>query len=162
MKTGFICASGLNIVATVERGGRQLLAVVLGGSSGRERDQMAAQMLLRGFAGEYKDKGENVVNLVDDTTSPPTDMTSLICGKKAKTYVRAQMKAFPMGLPGQPSYLTDKIASNIYQATDLGPVGGPAPAQSSDDQVAQGDGDAPTTAAPPPVPAPHRVRHSRR
>lgn len=162
MKTGFICASGLNIVATVERNGRQLLAVVLGGSSGRERDQMAAQMLLRGFAGEYKDKGESVVDLVDDTTSPPTDMTSLICGKKAKTYVRAQMKAFPMGLPGQPSYLTDKIASNIYQATDLGPVGGPAPTQSPGDQVAQGDGDAPTTAAPPPVPAPHRVRHTRR
>jgi D-alanyl-D-alanine carboxypeptidase len=161
MKTGFICASGLNMVATVERNGRQLLAVVLGGSSGRERDQMAAQMLLRGFAGEYPDKSQGVVDLVDDTTSPPTDMSQLICGKKARTYVRAQMKAFPLGLPGKPSYLTDKIASQIYQATDLGPVGGPPAAP--EDQVAQGDGDAPVVAPPPkaPVPLPHRVRHRR-
>ena len=37
MKTGFVCASGLNMVATVERNGRRLLAVVLGGSSGHNR-----------------------------------------------------------------------------------------------------------------------------
>ena len=40
MKTGYVCASGLNIVATVERGGRRLLAVVLGGSSARERNEL--------------------------------------------------------------------------------------------------------------------------
>src|SRR5665213_2385133 len=60
MKTGFICASGLNLVATVNRGGRQLLAVVLGGSSERERDQMAGQLLLKGFAGDFKDSGKSV------------------------------------------------------------------------------------------------------
>src|SRR5690606_35493966 len=35
MKTGFVCASGLNMVATVERNGRHLLGVVLGASSAR-------------------------------------------------------------------------------------------------------------------------------
>src|SRR5665213_1943626 len=79
MKTGFICASGLNLVATVNRGGRQLLAVVLGGSSERERDQMAGQLLLRGFSGEFKDTGNSVVNIADDTTSPPVDMKPLLC-----------------------------------------------------------------------------------
>jgi D-alanyl-D-alanine carboxypeptidase len=169
MKTGFVCGSGLNIVATVNRNGRELMAVVLGGSSARERDQMAAQMLLRGFAGEYPDKGESVVDLVDDTKSPPTDMTPLICGKKARAYVRAQMKAYPLGLPGKPSYLTDKIASVVYQATDLGPAGGPAVAVTAaapDDQTAQGDGGDPTPedAAPPspaPIPMPPRPHRSR-
>jgi D-alanyl-D-alanine carboxypeptidase len=164
MKTGFVCGSGFNLVATVNRSGRQLLAVVLGGSSGRERDQMAAQMLLRGFSGELKDGGKSVVDLVDDTTSPPTDMTPLICGKQARAYISAQIKAFPLGLHGQPSYLTDKIVSNVYQATNLGPVGGPAVADASAaGQLAQGDGDAappvavtPVTKKPVAPPAPHR------
>ena len=46
MKTGYICQSGLNIVATVERDGRSLLAVVLGASSARERNELAAQLFL--------------------------------------------------------------------------------------------------------------------
>ena len=50
MKTGFICASGLNIVATVERQGRSLMAVVLGGSSARERNEMTAELFLRGLS----------------------------------------------------------------------------------------------------------------
>jgi D-alanyl-D-alanine carboxypeptidase len=163
MKTGFICSAGLNIVATAHRNGRELMAIVLGGSSGRERDEMAAQMLLRGFAGEYPDKGESVVNLVDDLKSPPTDMTSYICGKKAKEYVRAQRKAYPMGLPGKPSYLTDKIASIVYNATDLGPAGGPAVASAADSPDAQGDGDGPPDAvaktASAPIPMPRRASH---
>jgi D-alanyl-D-alanine carboxypeptidase len=165
MKTGFICSSGLNIVATAHRNGRELMAIVLGGSSGRERDEMAAQMLLRGFAGEYPDKGESVVNLLDDLTSPPTDMAPYICGKKAKEYVRDQRKAYPMGLPGKPSYLTDKIASIVYNATDLGPAGGPAVATAADTPDAQGDGDGPPDAAAKtadaPTPMPRRATHHR-
>ena len=39
MKTGFICASGFNLVATATRSGKQLIAVVLGAPSGpRGRD----------------------------------------------------------------------------------------------------------------------------
>ena len=37
MKTGFICASGFNLVATATRNGRQLIAVVLGASSSERR-----------------------------------------------------------------------------------------------------------------------------
>ena len=51
MKTGYICSSGLNIVASMERDGRSLIAVVLGGSSARERNEIAAQLFLRGLSG---------------------------------------------------------------------------------------------------------------
>ena len=102
MKTGYICASGLNVVATVDRGGRQLLAVVLGGTSARERDQLAAQMLLAGFAGQYPDTGNSVVNIADDTVAPPMDMKPLLCGAKARAYVNARLKQFPMGMRGKP------------------------------------------------------------
>jgi len=119
MKTGYICASGLNIVATVERSGRSLLAVVLGGSSARERNEMAAEMFLRGLSGAYPGEGKSVVALAN-LDQPPVDMRPQICGKKAKTYAAERQKAFPMGLKGKPSYLTDEIDGLEYEAIDLG------------------------------------------
>ena len=49
MKTGFICASGFNIVASATRSDRRLVAVVLGESSARERNARAARLLEHGF-----------------------------------------------------------------------------------------------------------------
>src|SRR6476646_1381985 len=49
-KTGFICASGYNLVASATRNGKRLIAVVLGASSGQARAVKAAQLLERGFA----------------------------------------------------------------------------------------------------------------
>ena len=49
MKTGFICASGYNVVASATRNGRRLIAIVLGSYSGAVRAQKAAQLLERGF-----------------------------------------------------------------------------------------------------------------
>ena len=51
MKTGFICASGFNVVASATRNGRRLIAIVLGAYSGAVRAQKAAQLLERGFNG---------------------------------------------------------------------------------------------------------------
>ena len=52
-KTGFICASGYNLVASATRNGKRLIAVVLGSSSGPARAVRAAQLLdgLRGSTG---------------------------------------------------------------------------------------------------------------
>ena len=49
MKTGFICASGFNLVATATRDGKQLIAVVLGAPSGAARAVKAAEILESGF-----------------------------------------------------------------------------------------------------------------
>jgi D-alanyl-D-alanine carboxypeptidase len=49
MKTGFICASGFNLVASATRDGRRLIAVVLGAPSSAVRAIKAAQLLERGF-----------------------------------------------------------------------------------------------------------------
>ncbi len=120
MKTGYICASGLNIVATIQRGGREMLAVVLGGSSARERNEMTAELFLRGLSGAVKGTGVSVVALANDLDGEPVNMRAQICGKQAKEYVAAREAAFPMGLKGHPSYLTDDIEGMIYEATDLG------------------------------------------
>lgn len=120
MKTGFICASGLNLVADVDRNGRRLLAVVLGGSSGRDRNERAAGLLLKGLSGSATPTGQTILNVSNAVGAAPIDMRANICGKDAATYVKAQEAAFPMGMKGQPSYLTDQIAAVEHVATDLG------------------------------------------
>jgi len=121
MKTGYVCASGLNIVATVDRGGRQLLAVVLGGSSGRERNERAAELFLNALNGRVSPTGQTVLTMAN-SGGAPTDMRQNICGKESAAYVKAQEAAFPMGLKDQPSYLTDLVAVREYTAVDLGRV----------------------------------------
>jgi D-alanyl-D-alanine carboxypeptidase len=49
MKTGFICASGFNLVASATRRGRRLIAVVLGAPSSPVRGEKAARLLESGF-----------------------------------------------------------------------------------------------------------------
>ncbi len=49
MKTGYICASGYNVVASARRGDRKIVAVVLGERSGAARSRRAASLLEHGF-----------------------------------------------------------------------------------------------------------------
>lgn len=122
MKTGYVCASGLNIVATVDRNGRSLMAVVLGGSSARERNERAAGLILDALNGRLTPTGHTVLTLPNAVGAAPVDMRANICGKDAKAYVAAREAAFPMGLKGQPSYLTEDILVTEYTAVDLGRI----------------------------------------
>ena len=45
IKTGYTRASGFNLVSSVTRGNRQIVGVVLGGESGRSRDQHMASLI---------------------------------------------------------------------------------------------------------------------
>jgi len=49
IKTGYVNASGYNLVASVQRDGRRLIGVVFGGSSGRARDAHMVSLLDDGF-----------------------------------------------------------------------------------------------------------------
>ena len=53
MKTGYICASGYNLVASATRGDRRLVAVVLGATSGKARTEAASALLEDGFNGGF-------------------------------------------------------------------------------------------------------------
>lgn len=119
MKTGYVCSSGLNIVATADRRGRSLMAVVFGGSSGRERGEMAASLLDRGFSGELRGTGRLITNL-GNTGGQPTDMRPYLCGTEAADYVAERKRDFPWGLEGQPSYLDDDIAPREVRVSVLG------------------------------------------
>ncbi|WP_375414172.1 D-alanyl-D-alanine carboxypeptidase family protein [uncultured Bradyrhizobium sp.] len=86
-KTGFICASGYNLVASATRNGKRLIAVVLGSSSGRMRAVRAAQLLERGFANNnltwLRPALGTVDNLVPIDASPP-NLRDEMCGGKRK------------------------------------------------------------------------------
>jgi D-alanyl-D-alanine carboxypeptidase len=86
-KTGFICASGYNLVASATRDGKRLIAVVLGSSSGMMRAVRAAQLLDRGFANNtlswLKPSLGTVDNLVPIDASPP-NLRDEMCGGKRK------------------------------------------------------------------------------
>jgi len=119
MKTGYICASGLNIVATVERSGRKLLVVVLGASSERERGELVGQMVSQYLGGTGLGTGRSVTNIRNQIGSAPVNMRSRMCGEQAASYKAGRAAAFPFGRAGQPSYLTDNIAPLTYRVDVL-------------------------------------------
>lgn len=49
IKTGYIRASGFNLVSSVQRDGRRIIAVVFGGKTARSRDKHMVKLLDRGF-----------------------------------------------------------------------------------------------------------------
>jgi D-alanyl-D-alanine carboxypeptidase len=86
-KTGFICASGYNLVASATRNGRRLIAVVLGANSGTARAVKAAQLLERGFGQDglswLRPSLGTVDNLVPVDASPP-NLRDEMCGGHRK------------------------------------------------------------------------------
>jgi D-alanyl-D-alanine carboxypeptidase len=87
MKTGFICASGFNLVASATRNNRRLIAVVLGAYSSAQRATKAAMMLERGFNGgsiSWLTPSLGNVTDIQPIAAPPPNMRDDICGKKRK------------------------------------------------------------------------------
>ncbi len=60
IKTGYIRASGFNLVTSVKKNGHSLVAVIMGGSSGTARDDMMIRLLDRTFAAIDSGKKKNV------------------------------------------------------------------------------------------------------
>ncbi len=85
MKTGFICASGFNLVASAKRGSREVIAVVFGQYGGKARTEKAAELLDDGFASTMPEDGM-IVSLANAGTGAdydaPFDMRPLVCGPK--------------------------------------------------------------------------------
>jgi D-alanyl-D-alanine carboxypeptidase len=87
MKTGFICASGYNLVGTATRNGKRLVAVVLGSTSGQARAVKAAQLLERGFANNNLTWLRPALGTVDNLApmdAAPPNLRDEMCGPKRK------------------------------------------------------------------------------
>lgn len=87
MKTGFICASGFNLVASATRNGKRLIAVVLGAPSSSARAVHAARLLEKGFSNTtltwLRPSLGNVETLAAIDAAPP-NLRDDMCGPKRK------------------------------------------------------------------------------
>jgi D-alanyl-D-alanine carboxypeptidase len=87
MKTGFICASGFNLVASATRNGRRLIAVVLGAPSSAVRAAKAAQLLENGFGGNslaWLTQSLGAVDQLQPIAAAPPNLRDDTCGSKRK------------------------------------------------------------------------------
>ena len=87
MKTGFICASGFNVVATATRNNKRLIAVVLGSPSPAVRAVKAAQLFERGFqvrALSWLTPGLGQVDALQPTNVDPPNLREQMCGKNRR------------------------------------------------------------------------------
>jgi D-alanyl-D-alanine carboxypeptidase len=87
MKTGFICASGFNLVATATRGGKRLIAVVLGAKSSASRAVKAAQLFERGFGTDplsWLVPSQGTVESLQPVDATPLDMHEEVCSNNRR------------------------------------------------------------------------------
>ena len=88
MKTGFICESGFNVVASATRDGRKLVAVVLGEPSVASRNDRATDLLDKGFNRYFWKSlfGPSLNRLAFQAPliESPTHLRASVCGPKSK------------------------------------------------------------------------------
>ena len=87
MKTGFICASGFNLVATATRGNKRLIAIVLGSPSSPYRAAKAAGLLERGFSRgplSWLSPSLGSVETLQPVNATPPDLRDEMCGPHRK------------------------------------------------------------------------------
>ncbi|NDF11856.1 MAG: D-alanyl-D-alanine carboxypeptidase [Proteobacteria bacterium] len=91
-KTGYVNASGYNLVTTARRGGSEIVAVVMGGKTAKSRD-MSMRMLL--------DRSFNKISAKSKTASVSEDTPTVPSGRQSKTFVPAKRGIKPSGLANQ-------------------------------------------------------------
>ena len=81
MKTGFVCNSGFNLVASASRNGRRLVSIVLGAPSANARAELARMMLVDGFAKQPMPFHPVLSEIKDQPLGAivPADLTSTVC-----------------------------------------------------------------------------------
>lgn len=125
MKTGYTCPSGFNLVATAKRGGRRLMAVVIGERTVEARADKAADLLARGF-GMASNDAPYLGQLRPDGTETATapDLRPQIC-----TQEHWEKVAEARGPSGKPAYHSSHIVEPerppVVIAVSLGGATGP-------------------------------------
>lgn len=83
MKTGFVCASGFNLIGTATRDGQTLGAIVLGATLQKDRAEIAAEMLSNGFAKTSAAGADTIYTMqpYGEGRDEAVNMRETICGK---------------------------------------------------------------------------------
>ena len=94
MKTGFTCEAGYNLLATANRNGRELMAIVLGETSVDDRDIKTAGLLAKGFTeGGFDAPLLSSLKPSGAAQDEATDMHDKICTKEAREALVKERKS---------------------------------------------------------------------
>lgn len=128
MKTGFICASGFNLVASATRNNRRLIAVVLGAPSASVRMYKAAKMLEQGFSNNRLSWLMPTLGTVDQLKpieAAPVNLREETCGAHRKRPAaedeEVEVSGGATGDGGTPlSFLLSNMQSTVKMSQVLG------------------------------------------
>ncbi len=116
IKTGYIGASGFNLVASVKRDGRRLIGVVFGGQSAAARDRHMAQLLDAAFARGPGSSGVEIASMPEQTGDDEAQAPGVTKMVKTKAKpsanqadYRAVMKAMAAGKAGRISSVAKTV-----------------------------------------------------
>lgn len=127
MKTGFICPSGFNLVATATRGDRTLVAVVLGALNPHVRADQAADLLGNGFEKAPADTTTlAALQPYGEGRDIAPDMRPVICEKPATTE-KVETQAAKEKPTFRSLYMHDPDHAPRVVAVGLGGATGPVP-----------------------------------
>ncbi|MBB4005510.1 MAG: D-alanyl-D-alanine carboxypeptidase family protein [Aurantimonas endophytica] len=84
MKTGYICASGFNLVSSATRDGRTLVAVVIGANGTIPRERRSAEILEAGFKADLA-AIDTTLDELPVSAGEPVDISDYICSAKGRT-----------------------------------------------------------------------------
>jgi D-alanyl-D-alanine carboxypeptidase len=130
MKTGFVCNSGFNLVASASRNGRRLMAVVLGSKSGQARMLAAKAMLEHGLSTTPQTtKPIATVTNVNAGLSGPVDMTPVTCPRKNPVLLADVDNLAGWSVALGPTYENPDVADIALRDYMTSPAGRIAPAR---------------------------------
>jgi D-alanyl-D-alanine carboxypeptidase len=105
MKTGFICDSGFNVIASATRQGQKLIVVVFGEATKQERSTRAVKLLEYGFriySWESLFTWQTLDNLpveegAKKTVTKPAKVISVVCGTAGHALARVRKHRATVG-----------------------------------------------------------------
>lgn len=159
IKTGYVNASGFNLVTSVKRDGRKIVAVVMGGKTAAQRDAHMVQLINTYLPKASRARGYDDQLVADAMNAPKVAAASAIApAEPARLVVASTLPPHPAPLPRPMTADMDNAdpdpALVTASLTSEAPVPPAAPANAEPEQVAQ----APTPAvAPAAIPDPEPV-----
>ncbi len=155
MKTGFVCESGFNLIASATRDGRMLAAIILGATSPDDRAEEAARLLQSGFGRTSSLISVNELTSYGNMRDISTSMRDEVCSPKAKhlDYDGQALSEVGAGKEkpvGKISIIPEMTRPRSWVTVSLGGASGPLP------RAKMGCNKAEYTAVPLPIWRPDR------
>ncbi len=148
IKTGYIRASGFNLLTSAKTGNRHLIAVVLGGRSGRIRDAQMASLVMNNLPRAYAGARQTPV-FAEGRGDEPIVTAQVPDSRNARAEARP---AAPQRVAEAPRVETPKVEAPKLEAPKVEPARA-APTRAAESRPAPAAATAPAAAIPNRVPS---------